>query len=103
MAARTKSAPIDPMSALPIADIAGQMREQWLTSLKQSQELALGAAKGIADLVKSVPLPEIPASMPTPAFGDAMTFAFDLATETLASQREFAVQLADLFKPVLAG
>lgn len=103
MAPRTKTAPIDPMSALPLADMAAQMREQWLTSLKQGHELALGAVKTIVDLAKSVPMPDMPAAIPTPAFGDAVTFAFDLATDTLVAQRNFAVQLADLFTPVLAS
>jgi hypothetical protein len=79
------------------------MRDQWLTSLKQSQDLAIGAAKTIADLAKSVPMPEIPGAIPTPAIGDAVTFAFSVASDTLAAQRDFAVQIADLFKPALAG
>jgi len=98
MTAKAKM-PTNPFAALPIADYAAQAREQWLTSVKQSQELALGAAKAFADLTKSVPMPDLGVAVPTPVLGEAVTFMYDLAAETLATQRDFALQVADLFKP----
>jgi hypothetical protein len=89
----------DPLAALPIAELGAQLREQWLTSLKQGQEIFLGATKAFADVAKSVPLPALPGFVPTPAVGEAFTVAFDLATETLAAQRDFAIQVAELLKP----
>jgi hypothetical protein len=107
MAARTKTT-TDPLAALPIADMASKMREQWLTTLKQSQEFALSASKAFADLATSVPMPEVPSmisnmipmpAMPAlPPVGDVVTFAFDLANDTLVAQREFALQITELFK-----
>jgi len=91
--------PTNPFASVPVADYAAQAREQWLTSIKQSQELALGAAKALADLTKSVPMPDLGVALPTPALGEAMTFMYDLAADTLASQRDFALQVAELFKP----
>jgi hypothetical protein len=91
--------PTNPFTALPLADYANQAREQWLSSIKQTQELALGAAKAFADMTKSLPIPDLGVSLPTPLLGTVVTFAYDLATEALAAQRDFAYQVADLFKP----
>jgi len=93
----------NPFASLPLADYATQAREQWMTSIKQSQEFALGAAKALADMTKSVPMPDLGVALPTPAIGEAVTFAYDLAAETLAAQRDFAFQVAELFKPVASA
>lgn len=105
MAARTNNAG----TTLPFADLAVQMRDQWLTSVKQSQDLALGAAKAVVGLAKSVPLPEIPNLIPKPDVSalprvdKAVTFAFELVTETLAAQRNFLLQITELVQPAVAA
>lgn len=105
MAARPKTTDY----VLPLADMAVQIRDQWLASVKQTQELAFGAAKTAVELAKSVPMPELSKFLPAsalpavPPVGNAVNFAFETVTETIAAQRAFVLQLSELLQPTVAA
>jgi hypothetical protein len=75
--------------------------EQLVSTVKQTQSLALDAARGFAGALPSLPsglsknfglvaLPDLPA---------ITAYSFDLAAELLAAQKDFAVTLASTFTP----
>ena len=93
MAATTKTSP-DPQ----VSDLAKKAAEQLVSTVKQGQQLTLAAAQIWTKAVSAVPLPEVPTVPGTPALPDVATvtaYSFDLASDLLAAQREFALQLAD--------
>jgi hypothetical protein len=75
--------------------------EQLVSTVKQTQSLALDTARGFAAALPSLPtglsenfglvaLPDLPA---------ITAYSFDLAAELLAAQKDFAVTLASTFTP----
>ena len=82
-----------------VPEVAQKIREQVLSTLKQSQQLLLDAAETWTKALSALPvadLPTIPGIAALPG-ADAITkFTFDFATELLKAQREFALQLSAL-------
>ena len=91
-------------SELP--EIAAQVREQLVSTVKQGQKLTVDAVHAWTKAASALPVPEFPqfpgvASLPGV---EAITaYTFDLAIELLNAQRDFAVQLAVAFTPAKAA
>ena len=84
-----------------IPDAVQKFGEQLVSAVKQSQNLALDAARAYAGAWSSVPLhmPEIPKGAALPDVPTATAYGFDLAAELLAAQKDFAVTLAATLTP----
>jgi hypothetical protein len=83
-----------------IPEIAQKIREQLISTVTQSQKLSVDAAQGWVKAVSVLPvpdLPKIPGVPAVPALETATTFAFDLAADLLKAQREYALQLVNVF------
>ena len=83
-----------------IPDAAQKLGEQLVSAVKQSQSLALDAARAYAG-AWSVPshLSEIPKVVALPDVPTVTAYGFDLAAELLAAQKDFAVTLATTLTP----
>jgi hypothetical protein len=83
-----------------IPDAVQKLGEQLVSAVKQSQSLALDAARAYAAAWSSVPLlPEIPKAAVLPDAPTVTAYGFDLAAELLAAQKNFAVTLATTLTP----
>jgi hypothetical protein len=84
-----------------IPDAVQKLGEQLVSAVKQSQSLALDAARAYAEALSSVPSPlsEIPKVAVLPDVPTATAYGFDLAAELLAAQKDFAVTLATTLTP----
>jgi len=81
---------------------AQKIREQVLSGVKQGQQLSIDAAQGWAKAVSALPvpdLPKIPGVPAVPSLEAATMYSFDLASELLSSQREFALRLTNVLVP----
>jgi hypothetical protein len=81
---------------------AQKIREQLVSTIRQGQQLSVDGAQTWAKALSSLPAVELPAVAGLPALPgvDAVTtYAFDLATDLLTAQRDFAVQLSSAFVP----
>ena len=91
---------VSPRTETP--DVAQKLREQLLSTVQQSQRMSLGAAQTWVKAVSVLPVPDMPtihgiAAVPSL---EAMTkFTFDIATDLLNAQRDFALQLANVLTP----
>jgi len=82
--------------------LAQKLREQLVSSVRQGQQLSVDAAQTWVKVVSVLPVPDLPAipGMPVlPGVQAATTFTFDLASDLLTAQREYALQLASVFVP----
>ena len=85
-----------------IPEPAHKIREQVLSGVKQGQQLSIDAAQGWAKAVSALPvpdLPKIPGVPAVPSLEAATMYSFDLASELLSSQREFALRLTNVLAP----
>src|SRR5262245_58437689 len=75
--------------------------EQLVSTVEQTQSLALDGARAFAGALPSLP-PDLPGTRGFVALPDvsAVTaYSFDLAAELLAAQKDFALTLASTFTP----
>jgi hypothetical protein len=82
-----------------VPDVALKIREQMISSVKQSQQMLLDAAETWIKAVSVLPVADLPTIPGLPALpgAEAVTkFTFDFATDLLKAQREFALQLASV-------
>jgi hypothetical protein len=84
------------------SELSKVAQEQTLAAVKQGQGIAVQSAQFWAELVKpyaeqTPPLP-VPAGVPSPA--EAVTSGFAFAEKLLASQKQFADDLAAAWTPV---
>jgi hypothetical protein len=85
-----------------IPDIAQKVREQLLSTVQQGQQLSIDAAQAWVKAVSVPPvmdLPTIPGVPAVPGMGAATKYTFDVAADLLNAQRDFALQLANVFTP----
>ena len=84
-----------------IPDAAQKLGEQLVSAVKQSQGLALDAARAYAKAWSSMPsqLSEIPTVVALPDAPTVTAYGFDLAAELLAAQKDFALTLATTLTP----
>jgi hypothetical protein len=102
--AATTSAKTTTSSELP--EIAAQVREQLVSTVKQGQKLTVDAVQAWTKAASVLPVPELPQIPGVPSLPgvEAITaYTFDLAIELLNAQRDFAVQLAVAFTPTKAA
>ncbi len=81
-------------------EIAQKIREQLLSTVTQGHKLSVDAAQTWVKAVSVLPvpdLPKIPGIPAVPGVEAATTFAFDLAADLLKAQREYALQLVNVF------
>jgi hypothetical protein len=88
-------------------EFAEMVRDQVISSVKQTQQLTLDAVETWAGVVgKVIPqLPQLPVSPFLPASSDlseTIGTGFDLAQELLATQRKFAESLLSALVPASA-
>ena len=82
-----------------IPEAAHKIREQVLSTVKQGQQLSIDAAEAWARAVSALPvpdLPKIPGASAVPTLETATKFGFDVATELLNNQRDFALKMTDV-------
>jgi hypothetical protein len=80
--------------------IAQKVREQLLSTLRRGQQLSVDAAQTWVTAVSVLPVPDltkIPGVPALPALETSTTFAFDVAADLLNAQRDFALQLGNVF------
>ena len=82
-------------------DATQKFGEQLVSAVKQSQSLALDAARAFTGTWSSVPssLSESPIAAALPDVPAITAYGFDLAAELLAAQKDFAVALATTLTP----
>jgi hypothetical protein len=87
-----------------IPELATKVREQILATVQQGQALSVDAAQGWVKAVSALPIPELPAvpGLPVTSVEAVTTYAFDFASDLLASQRDFALKLTKALSPVSA-
>ena len=82
-----------------VPEAAHKIREQVLSTVKQGQQLSIDAAEAWANAVSAlnVPdLPKIPGVPAIPSLETATKFSFDVATDLLNNQRDFALKLTNV-------
>jgi hypothetical protein len=85
-----------------IPALAQKSREQLVSNLQQGQQFSIDAAQSWVKAVSALPvmdLPKIPGMPALPDLSIATTYAFDVASDLLSSQREFAMQLGKVLAP----
>jgi hypothetical protein len=84
-----------------VLDTTQKLGEQLVSAIKQSQSLALDAARTFAGAWSSVPssLSESPIAAALPDVPAITAYSFDLAAELLAAQKDFAVTLTTTLTP----
>jgi hypothetical protein len=79
-----------------IPAMAQKFHEQLISTVKQGQQLSIDAAQSWAKAVSVLPafdLPKIPGVPALPGVEAATKYTFDVASDLLDAQREFALQL----------
>jgi hypothetical protein len=92
------------VSAIPA--LAQQSREQLVSNLQQGQQFSIDAAQSWVKAVSALPaldLPKVPGIAALPDVEAATKYTFDLATELLNAQRDFALQLTNTLVPAKAS
>jgi hypothetical protein len=84
-----------------VLDATQQFGEQWVSAVKQGQSVALDVARAFAGAWTSVPsnLPGNPLAAALPDVSAITAYGFDLASELLGAQKDFAVALATTLTP----
>jgi hypothetical protein len=81
-------------------ELAQKIREQLLSTVTQGHKLSVDAAQTWVKAVSVLPVPDLPKLPGIPAVPGveaATTFAFDLAADLLKAQREYTLQLVNVF------
>jgi hypothetical protein len=77
-------------------ELAEKIREQLVSTIQQGQQLTINAIETWVKAVSVLPMPELPTvpGVPSmPGMQAATKFTFDVASDLLNSQRDFALQL----------
>ncbi len=85
-----------------IPALAQKSREQLVSTVQQGQQLGIDAAQTWVKAVSVLPvmdLPTIPGFPDMPGLEAATKYTFDVATDLLNAQREFALQLTSVLAP----
>jgi hypothetical protein len=88
-------------TSIDVLDATQKLGEQWVSAVKQGQSVALDVARAFAEAWSSVPsnLPENALAAALPDVPAITAYSFDLASELLGAQRDFAVALATTLTP----
>ena len=85
-----------------IPALAQKSREQLVSNLQQGQQLSIDAAQNWVKAVSALPtldLPKVPGVPAVPDLEAATKYTFDVASDLLNAQREFALQLTNTLVP----
>ena len=85
-----------------IPDIAQKFREQLVSTVQQGQQMSVDAAQTWVKAVSVLPvmdLPKVPGIPALPGVEAATKYTFDVATDLLNAQRDFALQLTNVLIP----
>ena len=87
--------------------VTEELQDQFLSTVRKSQEMALDAIKTVVDTVQSI-TPKIPSvSLPfaekLPKPEDVVHNTYDFAQQLLSSQRKFADEVVKATAPLLPG
>ncbi|WP_136245624.1 hypothetical protein [Mycobacterium intracellulare] len=90
MAEKTSAKPTE------VPEVAQKLGEELVSAVKQSQSLALNAARTFAGAWPSTPsrLSDLPGADLLPDFPALTAYGYDLAAELLAAQKDFTVKMA---------
>lgn len=85
-----------------VTDIAEKFREQLVSTVQQGQKISIDAAQTWVKAVSVLPaldVPKIPGIPALPSLEAATKYSFDVATDLLNAQRDFALQLTNVLLP----
>ena len=85
-----------------IPDIAQKVREQLVSTVQQGQQMSVNAAQTwvkAVSVLSVMDLPKIPGIPVLPGVEAATKYTFDVATDLLNAQRDFALQLTNVLIP----
>ncbi len=89
-------------SGTDTADLAQRIREQFFTTVQHGQQRTVDATASMVKAMSVLPvrdLPAIPGMSNLPSVETATTYAFDLASDLLKSQRDFSLKMAGVLVP----
>ncbi|MBS4727970.1 hypothetical protein MSM1_06275 [Mycobacterium sp. SM1] len=91
----------DAFSPIDVLDITQKLGEQWVSVVKQSQNVALDVTRRLTEKLPQVPssLAELPAKAGLPDVPAVTAYGFDFAAELLTAQKDFTVALLDALTP----
>jgi hypothetical protein len=95
----------EPVVETELPDLAKKTREQLVSGLEQGQQLSIDAAQKwvkAVSVLPSIDLPKIPGMPTLPSLTTATTYTFDVASDLLSAQRNFALQLTNTLSPAKA-
>ena len=95
----------EPVSETDMPALAQKTREQLVSGLQQGQQLSIDAAQSWVKAVSVLPamdLPKIPGLPDMPDLAAATKYTFDVASDLLSAQRNFALQLTSTLSPAKA-
>ena len=93
----TKTTPTNEMP-----ELAQKIREQLVSTVQQGQQMSIDAAQTWVKAVSVLPVPDLPMVPGVPAMPGveaATKYTFDVATDLLNAQRDFALQMANVLAP----
>src|SRR5271167_1948896 len=87
--------------------VTQELQDQFLASVRKSQEVALDAIKTMVDTIQNI-TPKVPSvSMPfadrLPKAEEVVASGYDFAQQLLTSQRKFADEVVKVTAPLLPG
>jgi hypothetical protein len=85
-----------------VTNMAQKFREQLVSTVQQGQQMSVDAAQTWVKAVSVLPvmdLPKIPGIPVLPGVEAATKYTFDVATDLLNAQRDFALQLTNVLIP----
>ena len=84
-----------------------EMQDQFLSTVRKSQEIALEAIKTMVDTIQNItpkiPSVDLPFSDKLPTPHDVVASGYDFAEKLLTSQRKFADEVVKAAAPLLPG
>jgi hypothetical protein len=87
--------------------VTEELQDQFLSTVRKSQEIALDAIRTMVDTVQSItpkiPSVSLPYSEKLPKPEDIVASSYDFAQELLTSQRKFADEVVKATAPLLPG
>jgi len=87
------------------ATITQELEEQFLSTIRKSQEIALDALKPLVEAVRyaipTMPTVRVPLAGPLPTAHEAVADGYEFAEHLLANQRRFADEVITAASPLL--
>jgi hypothetical protein len=87
--------------------VTEELQDQFLSTVRKSQEIALDAIRTMVDTVQSitpkVPSVSLPFAEKLPKPEDVVASSYDFAEQLLTSQRKFADEVVKATAPLLPG